>query len=171
MCIIIDTNIFADVFAKESANHSDFEPVFNWISEGYGKIVYGGTKYRKELYQTKKYVTIFRLFSDARRVVHIPDDLVDEKENELRLKIPEKDLNDKFNDPHIVAIVIVSKCKIVCTFDKGLSDFLKMSQFYPKSVDIPKIYRNISNKDILNQDNIADCCRPCEKLKKVKVPS
>jgi predicted nucleic acid-binding protein len=170
MCIIIDTNVFADVFTKESANHINFEPVFIWVSEGLGKIVYGGTKYKKELLQAKKYVKIFRLFSDARRVVHIPDDLVDIKEKELRLKIPEKELNDKFNDPHIVAIVIVSKCKIVCTLDIGLSEFLKISD-YPADVDMPLIYSNKSNRDMLNHDNIVECCKPCEKLKKVKVSS
>lgn len=152
MCIIIDTNVFADVFIKDSANHSDFEPVFNWISEGYGKIVYGGTKYNKELLQAKKFVKIFGLFSEARRVVHIQDDLVDIKENELSSKIPEKDLNDKFNDPHIVAIVIVSKCKIVCTLDTGLSEFLKISDYYPEGVDIPLIYSNKSNRYMLNHN-------------------
>lgn len=87
MCIIIDTNVFADVFTKESANHSDFEPVLNWIRKGYcGKIVYGGTTYKNELNQSKKYLTIFRLFSEVRRVVRIKDNLVDEKEEELRGK-------------------------------------------------------------------------------------
>jgi predicted nucleic acid-binding protein len=170
MCIIIDTNVFADVFSKESANHSDFEPVLNWIRKGHGKIVYGGTKYKNELNQSKKYVTIFRLFSDARRVVPISNNLVDEKENELRLKIPEKDLITKFNDPHIVAIVIVSKCKIVCTLDIGLSELLKISN-YPEGVDIPLIYSNKSNRDILNHNNIAECCKPCEKLRQVKLSS
>ena len=176
MCVIIDKNAFGPVFRRESENHDDFEPIYKWITEGFGKIVYGGSKYKRELHESRKYMKIFKHFDTARRVIKIPDEDVDkiEKkisktlEEEIKPKISKYDFDERFNDSHIVSIAIVSKCRIVCTKDGGLSDFLKMSQFYPKSVAIPKIYRNKSNKYLLNHDNIAEICKPCVKLQKVK---
>ena len=178
MCVIIDKNYFGSVFDKESINHDDFEPIFRWISEGFGRIVYGGSKYKSELKQSTKYLNLFRYYDTARRTVKIPDEEVDEIEKIIYKELKEKikpniskhDFSKKFNDPHIVSIAIASKCRIVCTNDKGLSDFLKMSQFYPLGVDIPKIYRNKSNRDLIKHDNIAECCKPCVKLRRVKIP-
>lgn len=171
MCVIIDKDTFAHIFRKNFKGHEHFEPVYIWISKGNGKIVYGGTKYLEELKQATRYHTIFNLFKTVRRAVEIDKNLVDEKEEELKSNVPKKDLDDRYNDTHIVSLVIVSKCKIVCTHDKGLSEFLKISAFYPEGVDIPLIYSNKSNKYMLNNDNIVDCCRPCEKLKQIKLSS
>ena len=176
MCVIIDKNTFGSVFSKESENHDDFEPIYRWISEGFGKIVYGGSEYKRELNQSTTYLRIFRRFNDARRVVKISDEDVDETAKKISKELEEKikpiiskhDFENKFNDPHIVSIAIVSKCGIVCTKDKGLSDFLKMSRFYPQGIAIPKIYRNKSNRNMLNDNNIAEICKPCVKLRKVK---
>lgn len=178
MCVIIDKNIFGSVFEKESKNHDDFEPIFRWISGGFGRIVYGGSKYKRELNQSTKYLRLFKRFNNARRIIKISDEKVDEleekisKELEEKIKpnIPKHDFDENFNDPHIVSIAIISKCRIVCTNDGGLSDFLKMSQFYPQGVDIPKIYRNKSNRDLIKHDNIAEICKPSVKLQKVKIP-
>lgn len=38
MCIIIDTNVLANVFDNKSANHSDFKPVKDWIIDGKVKL-------------------------------------------------------------------------------------------------------------------------------------
>ncbi len=54
MCIIIDANALPSVLKREP----ELCPVFNWINEGKGKIVYGGTKYKEELKKcqnTKRY--------------------------------------------------------------------------------------------------------------------
>ena len=176
MCVIIDKNFFKSVFEKESENHDDFEPLYRWISEGDGRIVYGGSKYKEELNQSTKYLKIFKYFDTKRRVIKIPDEEVDEiqkiisKELDENIKpyISKHDFDENYNDPHIVSIVIASKCRIVCTNDGGLSDFLKMPQFYPEGVDIPKIYKHKSNKNLIKHDNIAECCKPCDKLQKVK---
>ncbi len=37
MCIIIDTNVLADVFNSESKLHMEFAPVVEWILKGKGK--------------------------------------------------------------------------------------------------------------------------------------
>ena len=176
MCVIIDINVLGSVFRRESENHDDFEPIYRWISEGFGRIVYGGTKYKRELSKSRKYSRIFKHFNNARRVIKIPDEDVEtiekkiskELEEIIKPKISKHIFDERFNDPHIVSIAVVSKCKIVCTDDGGLSDFLKMSQFYPEGIALPKIYRNKSNRNLLNNNNIAEICKPCVKLRKVK---
>ncbi len=54
MCIIIDVNALNEVFNTDSVNHLEFKPVRDWIIEGKGKVLYGGTKYRDELMRTKE---------------------------------------------------------------------------------------------------------------------
>jgi hypothetical protein len=53
MCIIIDADTLGLVFNPETKEHKKFKPVLEWINNGKGKIVYGGTKYEKELINAK----------------------------------------------------------------------------------------------------------------------
>ena len=62
------------------------------------------------------------------RLVRIPDDAVDALAAELKKRVPQKE----FNDEHIVALVALSKCCVVCTDDKRAIQFLKRKD--PKGV-------------------------------------
>ena len=90
MCVIIDTNVFGDVFEKESKNHDDFEPICRWISEGFGRIVYGGSKYKSELNQATKYLKLFKHYNDARRIIKLSDEKVDEIEKMISKELEEE---------------------------------------------------------------------------------
>lgn len=183
MCIIIDKNCFGSVFSTESTDYTEFEPIKKWLKTGCNsKIVYGGTTYQEELKRATKYSRIFRLFKDKNRVVELDDELVDRKQEEVKLIvdslikqniISEDNTRPRYDDPHIVSIAIVSKCKLVCTKDEGLQSFLKMAflrknGFFPKSDDVPLIYCNISHKKLLNGQHIADICKEPKKLGQVK---
>ncbi|WP_048040594.1 hypothetical protein [Methanosarcina mazei] len=183
MCIIIDKNCFGSVFSTESADYTNFEPIKTWLKKGCNsKIVYGGTKYCEELRLATKYSKIFRLFKDKNRVVELNKDLVDRKQEEIELLVSslikqniicEDNSRPRFDDPHIVSIAVVSKCKLVCTKDEGLQTFLKMNflrkeGFFPRSDEIPLIYCNLSNKDLLRSQNVAEICKEPGKLGKVK---
>ncbi len=162
MCIVIDTNTFASVFDSESKDHFDFKPVLEWIVFGNGKIVFGGSKYRQELREAKKYLRIFLELSKKRKVVQIDDEKIDEVQSEI-----EKIVNDeKFNDAHIPAIIIVAGCRLICSGDKAAYQFLKRNDLYPKNVMRPKIYSKASNADLLTDKNITDACRPLLRLPK-----
>lgn len=160
MCLIIDTNVFGSVFNKNSKYHEQFEPVLNWIVYGKGKVVYGGDKYINEMVKAN-YVGLFKLLSRSRKVIRLPDQRVNEIQNDLE----SKNSDPKFNDPHIVSIVIASKCKIVCTEDRESHAYIKDPSLYPKGTKPPKIYSNKSHKYLLNDNNIADICTPCQKTK------
>lgn len=162
MCLIIDTNVLSSVFSSKSKYHSEFEPVFNWIFSGKGKIVFGGTQYHNELVKNRKYVKLFNRLGNKGKVKKVPNEKVDKIQAQLAEKFPDP----KFNDRHLSSIVIASKCNLICTDDKESYDFLKNPSVYPKGVSKPKIYRGISNADLIDDHNIVEFCRPSEKLSK-----
>jgi predicted nucleic acid-binding protein len=167
MCIIIDTNTFASVFNPESEHHGEFEPVFDWIINRKGKIVYGGSTYKAELSKGYRYLKLFGSFSKARKVVHIDDDLVDQYEEKLTDKVKHRD----FDDPHLVAIAYISKCRLICTNEKRAIPFLGRKEFYPKNSPRPKIYSKRSNANLLCDKYFAEVCNPCVKLNKMAAGS
>lgn len=149
MCIIIDTSTFGFVFDQKNKRHQDFASVLEWILYDKGKIVYGGSKYLKELKGAVAYLRLFTLFQQCHKIIQIDTDDVDKKENEYTQLIN----NCKFDDQHIVAIVSVSGCRIVCTDDKRAMPFIKKSTFYQKG-RTPKIYSSLKNKCLLCDKNI-----------------
>ena len=74
MCIIIDTNALASVFDVDSSNHENFKPVYDWIFNNKGKVVYGGTKYKEELKNSYRYLKLFGQLSRIRKTIEIDDD-------------------------------------------------------------------------------------------------
>lgn len=163
MCIIIDANSLSKVFCVQNKQHKPFKPVLDWIIQGRGKIVFGGTKYREELVNCYKFVRIMTEFDKAGKVVRICDEEVDKKEKQLITRFG----SNQFNDFHIVAIVIVSGCRLVCSTDKDSHTFLKEKSFYPRGFKRPCIYLgHPSNVRLLCDKYIVDICRPYHKLAK-----
>lgn len=151
MCIIIDTNTFASVFLHNSSDHADFKLVYEWIKNGKGKMVYGGSTYKKELSKTK-YIHIFTEFSKQRKTIKIDDREVDTREEIVKSLETDAD----FDDAHIVAIVGVSNCRLICTKDSRAHVFIKKRKLYPKKVSIPRIYSNPKHKHLLCDSNIVN---------------
>jgi rRNA-processing protein FCF1 len=158
MCIIIDTNSFASVFNRKSSDHDQFQPIKNWIYNGSGGLVYGGTKYLTELEQSEKYLKIFVELGNIRKATILNKEKVDRMEVDIK----EKNANPDFNDTHIVAIVIISGCRIVCTKDSSSDIFLKDKRFYPKNFKVPKIYRGKKNVHLISNNSIKNNCAICK---------
>lgn len=161
MCLVIDTNVIASVFSSKSAEHDEFKPVLDWIKYGNGKLVLGGSTYKKEL-KNSKYLKLINKYDKARKVVKISDDEVDAIQHDLKLLVN----NKKFDDSHLAAIITVSKCRIICTKDDKSHRFILDRELYPKGVKPPKIYKRASNKNLLIDKNIVQACVPCQKLNK-----
>ncbi|MBF0337359.1 MAG: hypothetical protein HQL05_05960 [Nitrospirae bacterium] len=149
------------MFDTDNVEHHEFEPVFEWITRGKGKIVYGGSTYAKELEEMKTRRNVLKSFDKARKIVYINDVTVDDKEEEYKAHVNNRD----FDDPHIVAIIAVSGVKLVCTNDDRSIPFLKNKKFYPKGKS-PKIYTSKKNANLLCDNNIAKCCKPANRLNK-----
>lgn len=154
MCIIIDTCTFFAVFNVEDSHHQRYIPILDWILHRRGKIIIGGSKYRKEL-KGLKVQSILAEFERSGRLVKIDDNIVDSIAGYVRLKI-----NDiKFDDEHLVALITASRCKVICTNDKRAHPYLKRRDLYPRGVRRPLIYQTARNAKLCCETNIVDVCR------------
>lgn len=150
MCIVCDINVLPDVF---SSTENDFTPIRDWIIKGKrGKFVYGGSSYLKELEKIGTYLRILKLLGDQNKTVVLDENSVDAIEMEIK-----KEIDQKCDDPHIVAILAVSSCKLICSKDKKSYKFIKGSNFYSQGYH-PKIYSKKSNSNLLVSRNISKCC-------------
>jgi len=162
MCIIIDTNTFSSVFDRTSGDHHNFSPVLNWIIEGEGKIIYGGSKYKLELRTAAKFLKLFGQLKRSRKVIEVDEAEVDKYQADLEIIERHKD----FDDSHLVAICYVSKCRLICSVDKRAFRFLTRKDFYPQNSPRPSIYSGNKNSDLLCRKYFAPICEPCERLNK-----
>lgn len=143
MPIIIDVNSIPAVFGPDSSDHSDFEPVKNWIENGRGKMVYGGTKYIQELMLMRRYLTVLSQLRTARKIVVLKNEKVDADCEQVC------SICGDFNDPHLVAIARVSGCRLICSKDREAYPFLVQRSFYQGICETPKIYSGSQNRDLL----------------------
>lgn len=159
MCIILDACIISSVFNKNSTNHNEYKPVLTWIIDGKGKIVYGGSKYLEEFRKLPRYRRIFTELKRSGKAVVLNKQDVDGLEKELILKISDPE----FNDHHIISMIIISKCMLLCSSDHKAFKQIKNNKIYPNKVRPPRIYTGNRNSDLLCDRNIADICKPCQK--------
>jgi hypothetical protein len=150
MCIIIDACTFSRVFGDSD---EDFSPVRLWLMKGKGMMVFGGSTYAKELGKLRSYLEIVKELSRLGKVKVINKKSVDTAERRVRLMEPNKD----FDDPHIVAIVEESGCKLVCTLDARADKYIRDARFYEKGKR-PSIYRSKSHAHLLCARNIVGVC-------------
>lgn len=154
MCIVVDTCAFSSVFITTDKDHLDFKPIYDWLMNGDGKLVYGGKTYFKELETAHKFLKILTQLQRMGKTIKLPDKEIDDYEKKVKRKVNKKD----FDDPHILSILAISNCKLVCTKDKRSMPYLKNLSLYPKKFIKPKIYSKKCNLNILCDDNIASIC-------------
>jgi hypothetical protein len=119
-------------------------------------MVYGGTKYKTELSKLKGYLGVFAELARSGRLIEVSTAEVDARAAELKLLEP----HAAFNDEHLLAIVAVSRCRVVCTNDKRADEYLRRRDLYPSGVRRPKIYRQRNHDGLCCDDNIVAICRP-----------
>ena len=84
----------------------------------------------------------------------------DSEVDRLAAKVKAKVNDAGFDDEHLVAIVGISKCRVVVSLDERADEFLKRADLYPKGVKPPKIYRNARSKKLSGcERHIAEMCR------------
>ena len=162
MAIIIDTNTFAEVFIRTSKDHHEFAPVLEWLLNGKGSAVYGGSTYLKELKKAAKFIPVFRLLKETGKVIEGDSANIDDVEKSIKTTVNDPD----FDDPHLAAIIIDTKCKILCTKDTRSLKFLKDKNIYPNGVSKPAYYTSCKNSNLLCDKYIHDLHKPLLKLPK-----
>lgn len=162
MAIIIDTNCLANVFSRKSENHKEYKPVLDWIIYGKGMMVYGGSKYIAELRKIPKYLPIIRFLREVNKVIVGNPENIDRIQEEIEANTK----NKNFDDPHLPAIAIDTKCRLICSEDKKSVQFVKNQNLYPKGFQKPAYYTSSKNKDLLCDNYIHDDFKPLCKLGK-----
>jgi hypothetical protein len=146
-------NALPSVFNTEASDHCEFYPIKDWIYNGKGKMVYGGTTYCNQLGKLPRYLRLIADLNRQRKVVEINKSKVDQAEKMVLNSIN----NSKCDDAHIIAIVDVSGCRLVCTKDDKSNVYIKDKKLYPKHTKPPRIYKGLRHTDLLNDRNIVTC--------------
>lgn len=157
MCVVIDANTLSCVFKASNANHSDFVPILNWVVRGRAKISLGGKLLRKEFEEKLcAYKNFLQELSRIKKVHVFDDSEIDNLTSEIEKQIEDTD----FDDPHIIALLIISKATILCSNDQRLFKYIHLVKRMTKGSSDPKIYTSISHKPqigLLCEENICPC--------------
>ncbi len=132
MCIIVDANLQGSFMNR----HPDMVPVHDWIKNKGGKIAHSYTpKFQKET--TEPFKEELLNLSRRGRVKLIESKDVQKQQNTLS--------NLQSNDPHIIALALVAKAKVLITHDK------KLGKDFKQHVG-GSIYHNKTHKHLLKKD-------------------
>lgn len=164
MAIIIDVNCLPNVFSPSAAKHDEFKPVLEWILVGKGLMVYGGSKYRDELKEMPKYLPIIRLLKDVGKVLEGCTKDIDE----LQSKVEEINEDEDFDDPHLPAIVLFTKCKLICSEDTRSIKHVTNKKYYPSGFPTPAYYTSGANKKLLTDNYVDKSLKPLCKMRKLE---
>lgn len=161
MCIIVDVNNLARVFNPKNAEHNEFIPVYEWILTGSGKLVIGGSTFDKEISINKWFLPFLSQLSRIGKVIKMPNEIVDVLEEKIKIETP---IGVDFDDQHLVSLLAVSKCKLICSDDNRAYEHFK------NNINLnghrAKIYSSSRNRDLLIDRNICDHCKPAKKISK-----
>lgn len=143
------------MFKSSDPEHGKYLPVKNWVEKGIGKFVIGGSQYKLELSKIKSILPFLAEFERKGKIRRADDNAVD---NEIPL-IQRTEPSTDFDDPHLVALVRVSGCKLICIRDPRSHRFLRSGKLYKTLQCRPKLYTREKNVNLLCAINIANCCK------------
>ncbi len=143
--VIVEANTWASVFDQKNTAHAGFAPVRKYVLSTKRSLAWGGSTYLAELKKAESYLKLYSELAKAGFAVRFCDVKVDEQEIVVSALVDDKD----FDDPHIIALQIVSKVPVIVTADKRSCRFIKLKRLYPKNHPRPKIYSAARNKGLL----------------------
>ena len=155
MCVVADPPTMIPMFKVTDPEHIEFAPVRDWVLNGKGKFIIGGSKYKTELLAITSILPILKELERRGKIVRRADDEVDAEVAAVKLIEPTND----FDDPHLVALIRLTGCKLICVRDPRSHRFLRSVKLYHTSSDRPKLYTKAKNITLLCQANIKACCR------------
>lgn len=137
MCIIIDANTAPSM----TAGAPQALPVLGWIKRGTSRIAIGGTKQAIEYAKLKEFIKLLAVLDRAGRLRRYDNKTVDDLQHGL-----EEDGNLQSDDPHIIALAVVSGCRLLFSHDQALhADFTNPHILQPKG----SVYQNASHAHLL----------------------
>lgn len=155
MCIVSDPPALLAIFKSDHEKHADFSAVGDWVMNGAGKFVMGGTLYKQELARLKSLIPLISELKRKNKIVSADDAIIDARVLALKAIEPSTD----FDDPHLVALSNATGCKVIGIIDPRAHRFLRRAAFYAQLRDRPSLYTRARNSNLLNPRNIVKCCR------------
>lgn len=168
MCVVVDADTFAYFTNPISSRHKEFQPVVKWVRSSNSKFVYGGKTYGDQLDKYKGFRDFLTRMWQEGKTHKLNHKEVDDIENALARTITGPD----YNDHHIVAIVLISRCKLVCSMDSGLRNLINACysssgrstikrQLRIRNSRKPGIYSGRGSASTLHRRTFSDNCGPC----------
>ncbi len=168
MCTVIDADTFSYFCNPDSARYSDFQPVRDWIENSSCKIVYGGTDYENHLKNHRRFLKHLTEQERKGKIKKLCRVEVDRATSVIEGSFSGID----FNDHHIVALVLISRCKLVCSIDSGLKNLIDECYSSSGRTTIkrqlrigdfrkPSIYSGRGSVSTLRRRTSSDNCGPC----------
>lgn len=142
MCIILDANCLGLFVSADGS----MAPVSTYFIRN-GSIAIGGSKLKAEYRNNKKFVSFLAELMKKGQVHKINDSAVDDLEGIIATR-PDA----KSDDPHILAIAVLSNARVLISHDQPLhQDFTSTNFFTPKG----RIYQNPRHRRLLS--NLPKC--------------
>ena len=143
------------MFKNTDPNHEKYAPVAKWVKLKDGKFIIGGTTYKNELSRLNSILGILTEFARLGKIVRMEDKAVDL----AVLDVQKIESSPNFDDPHLVALVRVSGCRLICVHDPRSHKYLRDGRFYNSLRNRPSLYTRPKNQHLLCSNNITNCCR------------
>ena len=140
MCMILDTNTFGKF--KNPADE-DMEPVWKWLNDRDGKIVYSNTKKFEDEWERGGMSHLRDQMMRAGQLKLVSEG-VQEKANELKGEITS-------NDEHIIALALIARVKVLVSYREGDGDLF--ADFKNRELVRGKVYtRKAHARRMLTKD-------------------
>ncbi len=139
MCAILDANTFNKF--KDPAD-KDMEPVWNWLENKSGKLVYADTPKFEEEWGRGGMIHIRDQLMRAGQLKLVSEG-VQEKANELKDRI-------RSDDEHIIALALIAGVKVLLSRREGDRDLI--TDFKSRDLVQGKVYTRKAHRDLLTKD-------------------
>lgn len=143
--LIIDANVAAAVFDIKNINHYKYRPILDYLFRRGGVLSSGGTRYLKEISKIGVAMIPLKQLEQAGRLRISDRRAVDLEEARVSQLAP----SPACDDQHLIALVCVSRARVIASDDKRADKFIKNKSLYSGGVSRPAIYRQASHKKLL----------------------
>ncbi len=139
MCVILDTNTFGKF---KNPTDEDMAPVWQWLDNGNGKIVYANTKKFEGEWERGGMNHLRDQMMRAGQLKLVSEG-VQEKADELKGEIAS-------NDEHIIALALIARVKVLVSYREGDKDLF--TDFKNRELVGGKVYTRKTHTRMLTKD-------------------
>lgn len=139
MCVILDTNTFGKF---KNPTDEDMKPVWQWLDNKNGKIVYANTKKFEDEWERGGMNHLRDQMMRAGQLKLVSEG-VQEKADELEGRIAS-------NDAHIIALALIARVKVLVSYREGDGDLF--TDFKNRQLVGGRVYTRKSHEHMLTKD-------------------